>query len=74
MTLSWGVLPLGSLSAGYLLTTTGPAGTLGALAAVMLATALAATLSPAIRNAPPFTPRTDAATTAAAASPSDPRR
>jgi predicted MFS family arabinose efflux permease len=54
MTLSWGVLPVASLGAGYLLTTLGPTGSLYALTAVMLATALAATASPAIRHAPPL--------------------
>jgi len=52
MTLSWGVLPVASLGAGYLLTTIGSTGSVYVLAAVMLATAIAATASPAIRTIP----------------------
>jgi predicted MFS family arabinose efflux permease len=52
MTLSWGVLPVASLGAGWLLTTLGPIGSGWVLTAVMLATAIAATLSPAVRRAP----------------------
>lgn len=54
MTLSWGVLPLGSLGAGYLLSTVGPTAAVLVLAAVMLLTAIAATASPAVRHAPPL--------------------
>ncbi|MFC1442232.1 MFS transporter [Streptacidiphilus sp. N1-10] len=54
MTLCWGVLPLGSIAAGYLLAGVGPAGTVLILTTVMLATALAATVSPAVRHAPPL--------------------
>jgi MFS family permease len=54
MTLSWGVMPLASLSAGYLLTAIGPVGSVLALAAVMLVTAVTATASPAVRHAPPL--------------------
>ncbi|MFI5897113.1 MFS transporter [Actinoplanes sp. NPDC051513] len=54
MTVTWGVMPLASLLAGYLLTTLTAKGAIGVLAAVMLATAVAATASPAVRNAPPL--------------------
>jgi MFS family permease len=52
MTLGWGVIPLGSLIAGYLLGKVGPAGTVMLLALLMLATAVTATISPAVRHAP----------------------
>jgi hypothetical protein len=52
MTVTWGVLPPASLLAGYLLTTLSADGAIGVLAALMLATAVAGTLSPAVRNAP----------------------
>lgn len=51
MTLAWGVMPVGSLAAGTLLSTVGPVGTVLVLAAGMLATAIAATASPAVRHA-----------------------
>jgi MFS family permease len=54
MTLSWGVMPLASLSAGYLLTAIGPVSSVLVLAAVMLVTALIATASPSARHAPPL--------------------
>jgi hypothetical protein len=54
MTLPWGVMPVASLGAGYLLSTFGPTGTVYVLTAVMLATAVAATASPAVRRAPPL--------------------
>ncbi|MFE1289802.1 MFS transporter [Streptomyces sp. NPDC058751] len=54
MTLSWGVMPVASLGAGFLLTAAGPVPSLWVLAAVMLATAIAATASPAVRHAPPL--------------------
>ncbi|MFI6596654.1 MFS transporter [Nonomuraea sp. NPDC050536] len=54
MTLSWGVMPLASLGAGYLITTAGPTGSVFVLTAVMLVTALIATASPAVRQAPPL--------------------
>jgi predicted MFS family arabinose efflux permease len=54
MALSWGVLPLGSLAAGYLLDGVGPIGAIAALSGFMLLTAVAGTLSPAVRNAPPL--------------------
>jgi hypothetical protein len=54
MTLSWGVMPIGSIGAGLLLSTAGPAGTILVLAAVMLVTAVGATISPAVRHAPPL--------------------
>jgi len=52
MTLSWGVMPIASLGACYLLTTSGPIGSIGVLAAVMFVVAVAATASPAVRHAP----------------------
>ncbi|MEV6300063.1 MFS transporter [Actinoplanes sp. NPDC051861] len=55
-TLTWGVMPIASLGAGYLLTAVGPTASVWALAAVMLAAALAATLTPAIRTMPTLTP------------------
>ncbi len=54
MTLSWGVMPLASLGAGYLLTALGPVGSVCVLATVMLVTAVIATASPAVRHAPPL--------------------
>ncbi|MFF3669661.1 MFS transporter [Microtetraspora malaysiensis] len=54
MTLSWGVIPLGSLAASWLLTVLGPGGTVLVLAGGMLAVALAATASRAVRQAPPL--------------------
>ncbi|MFF8969973.1 MFS transporter [Streptomyces sp. NPDC014995] len=54
MTLSWGVMPLASLGAGYLLTTLGPVGSVFVLATVMLVTAVVATASPTVRHAPPL--------------------
>ncbi|MGW1029947.1 hypothetical protein ACWD4J_40870 [Streptomyces sp. NPDC002577] len=54
MTLSSGVMPLASLSAGYLLTALGPTGSVCVLSAVMLVTAVIATASPAVRHAPPL--------------------
>jgi len=54
MTVSWGVMPLGSLGAGLLLTSVGPTGAVLVLAAIMLATAVGATVSPAVRHAPPL--------------------
>jgi hypothetical protein len=54
MTLTWGVMPLAALGAGYLLTALGPTGSVYVLAAVMLATAITATASPAVRHAPPL--------------------
>ncbi|WP_433382042.1 MFS transporter [Actinoplanes sp. CA-142083] len=54
MTVTWGVMPLASLLAGYLLTALTAKGAIGVLSAAMLATAIAATASPAVRNAPPL--------------------
>ncbi|WP_405623583.1 MFS transporter [Streptomyces sp. NBC_00076] len=54
MTLSWGVMPLASLGAGYLLTAIGPTGSVFVLATVMLVTAVIASVSPAVRHAPPI--------------------
>ncbi|MFD5556900.1 MFS transporter [Streptomyces sp. NPDC127068] len=56
MTLAWGAMPIGSLGAGLLLTTAGPTGAVLALTAVMLVTAVCATISPSVRSAPPLTP------------------
>jgi hypothetical protein len=52
MTLAWGTVPPGSLAAGTLLGTVGPTGTVLAMAAGMLAAAVVATASPAVRHAP----------------------
>jgi predicted MFS family arabinose efflux permease len=52
MALTAGVMPIASLGAGYLLATLGPTASIGVLTAVILATAIAATLSPAVRSAP----------------------
>lgn len=49
---AYGAIPLGSLAAGFLLESVGGRGALLALAASMLAVALAASLAPAVRNAP----------------------
>ena len=54
MTLSWGVMPIGSLGAGLMLTTVGPTGAVGVLVVIMFITAVAGTISPAIRHAPPL--------------------
>jgi MFS family permease len=54
MTLSWGVMPIGSLGAGLVLTTAGPTAAILVLTGIMLATAIAATVSPAVRHAPPL--------------------
>jgi MFS family permease len=57
--LAWGSIPFGSLIAGSLLEWLGSARALLALGAVMAVVSLAATISPAIRHAPPL-PGTDA--------------
>jgi predicted MFS family arabinose efflux permease len=54
MTLSWGVMPIGSLAAGLLLSQGGPTGAILVLTGVMLGTAVAATASPAVRHAAPL--------------------
>ena len=54
MTLSWGIMPIASLGAGLLLTATGPTGAILVLTAIMLVTAVSATISPAVRRAPPL--------------------
>jgi MFS family permease len=54
MTLSSGVMPVASLGAGYLLTGAGPIGSVCVLTAVMLITAIASSVSPAVRHAPPL--------------------
>ncbi|MEU4563318.1 hypothetical protein AB0F72_33475 [Actinoplanes sp. NPDC023936] len=53
-TLTWGVMPVASLGAGLMLTVLSPVAATWTLAAVMLGAALAATLSPVIRSAPPI--------------------
>ncbi|MBO1334170.1 MFS transporter [Streptomyces sp. VRA16 Mangrove soil] len=55
MTLSWGVMPVAALGAGWLLTSVGPQRTLAVLAAITFATAVAAAVSPAVRRAPTLT-------------------
>ncbi|GIE35730.1 MFS transporter [Actinoplanes italicus] len=55
-TLTWGVMPLASLSAGLLLTWIGPKGSIWSLSAIMLGAAIAATLSPSVRHAPNLDP------------------
>ncbi|HEX3812613.1 MAG TPA: MFS transporter [Mycobacteriales bacterium] len=52
MTLVGGVMPVGSLAAGYLLVSVGPVRAIAVLAAFMCATAVVATVNPAIRNLP----------------------
>ncbi|MGV4887841.1 hypothetical protein ACSR0Z_14665 [Streptomyces viridosporus] len=52
-------LLIGALGSGYLLTAVGPAGSVSVLAAVMSVTAVIATVSPAVRHAPPHPHRTD---------------
>ncbi|GLW27903.1 MFS transporter [Actinoplanes regularis] len=54
MALTWGVMPIGSLAAGYLLDGAGPTGAIWALSAFMLLTAVAGTVSRAVRKAPPL--------------------
>jgi MFS family permease len=54
LTVSWGILPIGSLGAGLLLATVGPAGAVVVLTAIMVGTAVGATMSPAVRHAPPL--------------------
>jgi predicted MFS family arabinose efflux permease len=49
---AWGAIPLGSLSAGFLVERLGSGATLLVLAAIMLAVALAATAFPVVRRAP----------------------
>ena len=69
MLVAWGVIPLGSLAAGYLLQWLGGAGAVAAMSGLMLAIAVAATASPAVRTRrrcrrPPYRrtpPRTEAA-------------
>jgi predicted MFS family arabinose efflux permease len=53
--IAWGVIPLGSAISGILLQTIGPIPSLYVLGAGMLAIALAGTISPSIRHAPPLT-------------------
>ncbi|MGI8415827.1 MAG: MFS transporter [Nakamurella sp.] len=52
MTLVGGIMPVGSLAAGILLSTLGPDWAIVVLAVFMCATAVAGTVSPAIRRAP----------------------
>lgn len=60
MLLSWGAIPLGSLAAGFLLEHLGGPEAIFALSGAMLLIALAGTLSPSLRHAPPL-PDTGAA-------------
>ncbi|WP_424533262.1 MFS transporter [Sphaerisporangium viridialbum] len=52
MTVGWGVMPLGSLGAGYLLAEAGPVAAVLVLSAAMLVTAVVATLNRSVRAAP----------------------
>jgi MFS family permease len=52
--IAWGPIPLGSLIGGALLQWLGATMTVFALAAAMLTVAVAATISPAVRHAPPL--------------------
>ncbi|MET7333613.1 MFS transporter [Nonomuraea sp. NPDC005650] len=54
MTMSWGVTSLASIGAGYLLAALGPTGSIVVLTAVTLVAAIIATVSPAVRHAPPL--------------------
>jgi MFS family permease len=54
MTLTWGVMPVAALGAGFLLTATSPTISVYGLSALMLATAVAATATRSIRHAPPM--------------------
>ncbi|MEV6175931.1 hypothetical protein [Streptomyces sp. NPDC052015] len=54
MTLSSEVMPVASLGAGYLLTGVGPIGSVCALTTVMLIAAIASSVSPDVRHAPPL--------------------
>jgi len=58
MTVSFGIMPLASLGGGLLLSAIGPVRTVLVLAVLMLTTAVIATVSPAVRRAPPFPART----------------
>ncbi|MFF9219645.1 hypothetical protein [Streptomyces viridosporus] len=58
-------LLIGALGSGYLLTAVGPVGSVFVPAAVMSVTAVIATISPAVRHAPPHPHRTDDERTAA---------
>jgi MFS family permease len=55
-TLTWGVMPIASLTGGLLLTWIGPAGSIWSLSAIMLGAAVVATLSPSVRHAPALMP------------------
>jgi MFS family permease len=68
LTLSWGVMPIGSLGAGLLLATAGSTSAILVLTGIMLATAIAGTISPAVRHAPPL-PTENANVTRAPAAP-----
>ena len=50
---AWGTIPLGSITAGFLLEAIGAVETMVALACVMLAVTLAGTLMRTVREAPP---------------------
>lgn len=64
---AWGVIPLGSLLAGFLLQELSPAATMTVVAAGMAATALAATVLPPVRDAGRRTPGAPGAAAAPAA-------
>jgi predicted MFS family arabinose efflux permease len=51
-TLTWGVMPIASLTGGLMLTAIGTTGSLWSLSAIMLIAAVAATLSPSVRRTP----------------------
>jgi len=63
---AWGVIPLGSLLAGFLLQALSPAAAMTVVAAGMAATALAATVLPPVRDAGRRTPDAPAAAAPAA--------
>ena len=52
LVVAWGAIPLGQLTAGFLLQNLGARETILALAAAMVAVGLAATASPSVRSAP----------------------
>ncbi len=64
---AWGVIPLGSLLAGFLLQTLSPTAAMTVVAAGMAATALAATVLPPVRDAGRRTPGAPGAAAAPAA-------
>ena len=52
LVVAWGAIPLGQLTAGFLLQSIGARDTILALASAMVAVGLAATGSPSVRKAP----------------------